>query len=187
MVKCVVRKGILVTAAILVCIFSAAGVNSLVQFREKSADVSSPALASTAPFINPSSTPQVVADPTVTATRWYTSQPVIAKPLNRLDNIPPVIQIAFPANHTTIYTKDVTLTVNVAAYFWIIDSVTCKTDWQTGSHTLFGIQPSYVDSLNATITVIFPQVPQGSHTVTIYANTHDSMHTEATLTFTKTG
>jgi hypothetical protein len=75
----------------------------------------------------------------------------------------------------------------VASYFWIIDSVYCRTDWQPERiHQLFRIQPDYVDSLNATITATFPQVPKGTHTVTIYANTHDGMHTEATLTFTKT-
>ena len=177
----------MIATAVLVCIFSVAGVNSLVKSGEKSADVSSPALISTAPSTTPSSTPQAVAGPTVTTTRWYTSQPVIPSPPNRLDDIAPVIQIVDPANHTTIHTADLTLTVNVASYFWILDSVTCKTDWQPGIHTLFGIQPSYVDSLNATITATFSQVPQGTHTVTIYADTHDSMHNDETLTFTKTG
>jgi hypothetical protein len=97
-----------------------------------------------------------------------------------------VLQIVAPANNTAIHTADVTLTVNVASYFWIIDSVYCKTDWQPESHKLFGIQPNYVDALNATITATFPQVPLGSHTVTVYAGTHDGMHAEATLTFTKT-
>jgi hypothetical protein len=188
MVKCLAKKGILVTVAILVCIFIAAGVNSLIKPEGKSADVGSAALATTVTSADPSPSPHVVApDPTVTATRWYTSQPVIASPQNRLDDIAPVIQIAAPANHTVIHTSDVTLTVNVASYFWIIDSVTCKTDWQPELHKLFGIQPNYVDALNATITATFPQVPQGNHTITICANTHDSMHTMATLTFTKTG
>jgi hypothetical protein len=160
----------------------------LVKSGEKSADVSSPASASTAPSINPSPSPSTQTDaaaPIVTAIRWYTSQPAIAAPQNRLDDIPPLIQIASPANHTTIHTTDVTLTVNVATYFWIIDSVYCKTDWQPEIHQLLGIQPNYVDSLNATITATFPQVPKGTHIVTIFANTHDSMHAEATLTFTK--
>ena len=187
MVKCLVRKGISITVAILVCIFAAAGVNSLIKPEGKPTDVGSAALATTVPSADPSPIPQVVApDPTVTTTRWYTSQPVIPTPQNRLDNIAPVIQIASPANQTTIHTADVTLTVNVASYFWIIDSVTCKTDWQPEIHKLFGIQPNYVDALNATITATFPQVPQGNHTVTIYVSTHDSMHAEATLTFTKT-
>jgi hypothetical protein len=178
----------LITTALMVCIFSVAGVNSLVQFEGTSTEVSSPTSASTEPSTNPlpSPSPQTVAaDPIVTTIRWHTSQPAIATPQNRLDYIPPLIQIASPTNHTTIHNPNVTLTVKVASYFWIIDSVYCKTDWQPQPSKLFGIQPSYVDALNATITATFPQVPKGTHIVTIYASTHDGMHAEATLTFTK--
>jgi hypothetical protein len=186
MARYMVRKGLFATVAVLICIASVAGVYSSVQFGEKSTDMPLHTVASTAPTITPSPTPQVFADPTVTATRWHTDQPVITPPTNRLDDIAPVIQIASPENQTTTHTAGLTLTVNVASYFWILDSITCKTDWQPGTQKLFGIQPSYVDALNATITATFPQVPQGTHTITIYADTHDSMHTEAKLTFTKT-
>jgi hypothetical protein len=73
--------------------------------------------------------------------------------------------------------------VNVASYFWTIDSVYYQVDWQEGIHQLFGLQTNYINSLNASIVAAFQQIPFGNHTLTIYANTHDSSHSNATVTF----
>jgi hypothetical protein len=124
-----------------------------------------------------------ILEPTVSFTQWHTSSPVIQPPANRLADIPPIIEITSPENQTIFQTSNVTLTVNVASYFWIIDSVYYRADWQEGIHQIFGVQPNYIDALNATITAIFTQIPNGNHTIEISANTHDNMHTLSAVTF----
>jgi hypothetical protein len=127
--------------------------------------------------------PTSILEPTVSFTQWHSSSPVIQPPANRLADIPPIVEIVSPENQTIFQTSKVTLIVNVASYFWIIDSVYYQADWQEGIHQIFGVKPNYVDALNATITATFPQIPNGNHTVEISANTHDKMHTLSTVTF----
>ncbi len=105
-------------------------------------------------------------------------------PPNPSANIPPIVEIASPVNETVFQISNVSIVVNVASYFWIIDSVYYQADWQEGIHQVFGIQPNYTDSLNATITVSFTKIPIGNHTVMFFANTHENMHTNMTVTFT---
>lgn len=133
----------------------------------------------------PTSSPDTtsILEPRVSFTQWHTSSPVIQPPANRLADIPPIVEIVSPENQTILQTSKVTLTVNVASYFWIIDSVYYQADWQEGVHQIFGVQPNYIDALNATITATFTQIPNGNHTIEISANTHDNMHTHSTVTF----
>ncbi len=147
--------------------------------------VAKPALAQTStptPQYTPAPTP-IIPEPTVSFTLWYTNLPVIQPPANRLADIPPICEIASPENQTVLQTNNFTLNVNVASYFWIIDSVYYEADWIQGIHQIFGIQPSYIDALNASITVNFSEIPDENHTVTVYANTHDGSHSFATVIF----
>ncbi len=128
------------------------------------------------------SNPTSFAEPTVSFTRWYTTSPNL-QPGDRLAHIPPIIEMVSPQNQQLFQTSNVTLKVNVASPFWIIDSVYYKADWLEGIHKIFGVQPNYVDALNASITVNFTEIPDGNHTVTVYANTHDDSHSNATVLF----
>jgi len=136
-------------------------------------------LSSTASF----STVKSQIEPIVSFTLWHTSSPVIQPPANREAHIPPIVEIITPQNQTVIQTSNFTLTIDVASYFWTIDSVYYQADWQNGIHELFGIQTNYVNSLNASIVATFQQIPLGNHTLTVYANTHDNSHTNTTVTF----
>ncbi|MGD0449515.1 MAG: PKD domain-containing protein [Candidatus Bathyarchaeia archaeon] len=144
------------------------------------------ASSSPSPTSQPETAPKIL-EPIVSFTQWHTSSPVIQPPANRSADIQPIVEIMSPRNQTTFQTSNVTLTVNVASYFWILDSVYYQADWQDGVHQIFGIQPNYEDALNATITAAFTQIPIGNHTVEIYANTHDGMHTFSTVTFLTEG
>jgi len=97
--------------------------------------------------------------------------------------IPPIVEIISPENQTVIQASNFTLTVGVSSYFWTIDSVYYQADWQDGIHQLFGIQTNYVNSLNASIVATFQQIPFGNHTLSVYANTHDNSHSNATVKF----
>ena len=144
------------------------------------------ASSSLSPSTQPVTTPKI-SEPIVSFTQWHTSSPVIQPPANSSEDIQPIVEIISPGNQTTFQTSNVTLTVNVASYFWIIDSVYYQADWQNGVHQIFGIQPNYEDALNATIMANFTQIPLGNHTVEIYANTHDGMHALSTVTFLTEG
>ena len=122
-------------------------------------------------------------EPIVSFTQWHTNSPIIQPPTIREAHISPIVEIITPENQTVFQTSNFTLTVNVASYFWTIDSVYYQADWQDGIHQLFGIQTNYVNSLNASIIATFQQIPFGNHTLTIYANTHDNFHNNATVTF----
>ncbi len=122
-------------------------------------------------------------EPIVSFTQWHTNSPIIQPPAIREAHIPPIVEIISPENQTIIQASNFTLTVDVASYFWIIDSVYYQADWQDGIHQLFGIQTNYVNSLNASIVATFQQIPFGNHTLTVYANTHDNSHSNATVTF----
>jgi len=135
----------------------------------------------------PSETTQTVPEPIVSFTQWHTSTPVIQTPVNRLADIQPIDEITSPQNQTIFQTSNVTVTIDVASYFWIIDSVYYQADWQEGIHQIFGIQPNYEDGLNATITATFTQIPLGNHSVEIYVNTHDDMHASSTVAFSTEG
>jgi hypothetical protein len=128
----------------------------------------------------PTSTPP---EPTISFTLWYTNLPVIQPPADREADIPPICEIVSPENQTLLQTRNFTLNVNVASYFWVIDSVYYEADWIEGIHEIFGVQPNYVDALNASITVNFTEIPDGNHTITVYANTHDGSHSFATVVF----
>jgi len=144
-------------------------------------------LPSTAlPSLSPELTPVVTLappEPTVSFTLWHTNSPVIQSPANQLAHVPPICEILSPQNQTVLQTNNFTLNVNVASYFWIINSVYYEADWIQGIHQLFGIQPNGIDALNASITVNFSEIPDGNHTLTVYANTHDGSHSFATVTF----
>ena len=145
--------------------------------------IAKPAFAQTptpTPMPTPTSTPP---EPTISFTLWYTNSPVIQPPADREADIPPICEIASPENQTVLQTSNFTLNVNVASYFWVIDSVYYEADWIEGNHQIFGVQPNYVDALNASITVNFTEIPNGNHTVTVYANTHDGSHSFATIVF----
>jgi hypothetical protein len=138
---------------------------------------------STSPF----TTTQTIREPIVSFTQWHTSTSVIQTPANRLADIQPIVEIISPQNQSSFQTSNVTLTIDVASYFWIIDSVYYQADWQAGIHQIFGVQPNYDDALNASITATFTQIPLGNHTVEIYANTHDDMHALSAVTFSTEG
>ncbi len=123
------------------------------------------------------------SEPTVSFALWHTNSSVIQPPADELEHIPPICEIVFPENQTVLQASNFTLTVDVASYFWTIDSVYYQADWQDGIHQLFGIQTNYVNSLNASIVATFQQIPFGNHTLTVYANTHDNSHSNATVTF----
>jgi hypothetical protein len=123
-------------------------------------------------------------EPIVSITQWHTSSPVIQPPATQEAHIPPIVRIVSPDNQTVFQTNNVTLTIDVASYFWVIASVYYKADWQDGIHQLFGILTNPdVYPLNASIVATFPQIPYGNHTLTIYVNTHDNCHSNATVTF----
>lgn len=122
-------------------------------------------------------------EPTVSFALWLTNSPVMQPPADQLAHIPPICEIVSPENQTVLQTSNFTLNVNVASYFWIIDSVYYEADWIEGIHQIFGIQPNGIDALNASITVNFSEIPDGNHTLTVYANTHDGSHSFATLIF----
>jgi hypothetical protein len=146
--------------------------------------VAKPALAQTptpTPQYTPTPTP-TIPEPTVSFTLWYTNSPVIQPPANRTADIPPICEIVSPENQTVLQTN-FTLKVNVASYFWVIDSVYYEADWIEGIHQIFGVQPNYVDALNASITVNFGEIPDGNHSVTVYANSHDGSHSFAAAFF----
>lgn len=130
-------------------------------------------------------TVQCKVEPRVSSTPWHTITPVlpVLPSDNRTANIPPYLEITSPINQTSLATNNATLTVNVASSFWAIDSVYYEADWQSGIHQIFGWQSNYVDSLNASISVDFEEIPNGNHTVTVYANTHDESHSNATVKF----
>jgi hypothetical protein len=121
--------------------------------------------------------------PTVSFTLWHTNSSVIQPPADELAHIPPICEIVSPENQTVLKTSNFTLNVNVASYFWIIGSVYYNADWIEGIHQIFGIQPNGIDALNASITVNFREIPDGNHTLTVYANTHDGSHSFATVIF----
>ncbi len=123
-------------------------------------------------------------EPTVSFTLWHTNSSVIQPPADELEHIPPICEIVFPQNQTVLQTNNFTLSVNVASYFWVINSVYYQADWINGIHQIFGIQPTGgADSINASITVNFSEIPYGNHTLTVYVNTHDGSHSFATLIF----
>ncbi len=136
-------------------------------------------LSSTASF----STVKSQIEPIVSFTQWDTSSPVIQPPAIREAHVSPIVEIITPENQTVIQASNFTLAVDVASYFWTIDSVYYQADWQDGIHQLFGHQTQYVNSLNASISATFQQIPFGNHTLTVYANTHDNSHSNATVTF----
>jgi hypothetical protein len=121
--------------------------------------------------------------PNVSFTLWHTNSPVIQPPANELTHIPPICEIESPENQTILQTNNFTLNVNVASYFWIIGSVYYEADWIAGIHQIFGIQPHETTPLNASITVNFSEIPDGNHTLTVFANTHDDSHSFATVIF----
>ncbi len=121
--------------------------------------------------------------PTISFTLWHTNSSVIQQPTNELDHMPPICEIVSPENQTKLPTNNFTLNVNVASYFWVINSVYYNADWVEGIHQIFGIQPNGIDAYNASITVNLSEIPDGNHTVTVYANTHDNSHSFATAIF----
>jgi hypothetical protein len=130
---------------------------------------------------SPSSTPQ---EPTVSFTLWHTDYPVIQAPTDRLAHIPAVIEIDSPENQSVWQTNAISLKVDVASYFWVIDYVYYEADWLNGRHQIFCVQPNYTDALNASITVNFTDVPSGPHNITVYATTNDGSHSSANVSFT---
>jgi hypothetical protein len=122
-------------------------------------------------------------EPTVSFTLWHTNSPVLQPPADQLAHVPPICEIESPENQTVLQTNNFTLNVNVASYFWIINSVYYEADWIEGIHQIFGVQPNGIDALNASITVNFSEIPDGNHTLTVYANTHDGSHSFATVIF----
>ncbi len=141
-----------------------------------------PANASPTPESTPVATP-TPSEPTVSFTLWHTNSTVMQPPTNQLAHIPPICEIASPENQTVLQTNNFTLNVNVASYFWIIDSVYYEADWIEGIHQIFGIQLHGTSPANASITVNFREIPYGNHTLTVYANTHDGSHSFATVVF----
>jgi hypothetical protein len=142
----------------------------------------------TAIALSPTLEPTPVAtltppEPTISYTLWHTNSSVIQPPTDQLAHIPPICEIVSPENQTALQTNNFTLNVNVASYFWVIDSVYYNADWIEGIHQIFGIQPHGIEPLNASITVNFSEIPDGNHTLTVYANTHDSSHSFATVIF----
>ena len=123
-------------------------------------------------------------EPIVSITQWHTGSPVIQPPATEEAHFPPIVEVVSPNNQTVLQTNNVTLTIDVASYFWVIESVYYQADWQDGMHRLFYVQSNPdIYPLNASIIATFSQIPYGNHTLTIYANTHDNSHSNATVTF----
>ncbi len=129
---------------------------------------------------SPSSAPQ---EPIVSFTLWRTDYPVIQAPSDRLAHIPAVIGIESPENQSVWQSNVISLKVDVASYFWVIDYVYCEADWLNGRHQIFSVQPNYTDALNASINVNFTEVPSGPHKITVYATTNDGSHSSANVSF----
>jgi hypothetical protein len=143
-----------------------------------------PSAASPSPTLEPTPVATLTPpEPTISYTLWHTNSSVIQPPTDQLAHIPPICEIVSPENQTALQTSNFTLNVNVASYFWIIGSVYYNADWIEGIHQIFGIQPNGIDALNASITVNFREIPDGNHTLMVYANTHDSSHSFATVIF----
>ena len=142
----------------------------------------------TAIALSPTLEPTPVAtltppEPIVSFALWHTNSSVIQPPADELEHIPPICEIVFPQNQTVLQTNNFTLSVNVASYFWVINSVYYNADWIEGIHQIFGFQPNGIESFNASINVNFSEIPYGNHTLMVYANTHDGSHSFATLIF----
>jgi hypothetical protein len=93
-------------------------------------------------------------EPSVSFTLWHTNSSVIQPPADELDHVPPICEIVSPQNQTVMQTNNFTLSVNVASYFWVIDSVYYNADWVEGIHQIFGVMEttSGTNSMNASIT-----------------------------------
>ncbi len=181
---CLKRKTVASTLLTLIALAFIAVNLSNQQNDHLSTTLALPSTASPSPTPQPTPIPTPTPpEPTISFTLWYTNSPVIQLPADRLADIPPICEIVSPENQTVLQTSNFTLNVNVASYFWIIDSVYYEADWIEGIHQIFDIQPNYVDALNASITVNFTEIPNGNHTVTVYANTHDGSHSFATVIF----
>jgi hypothetical protein len=98
----------------------------------------------------------------------------------------PTIIILTPQENDTYSTDNVSLQVNVGSEFWVIDSVYYETDWREGIHRIFTVQdqPNMEWALRASLTVNFTGVPNGSHSITVYANLHNSEHGVSIVNFT---
>lgn len=182
------RKTVTLTLLTLVALALSAVNVSNQQKELLSTTYASPSTALPSPTPEPTTVATTTPpEPTVSFTLWHTNSPVLQPPADQLAHVPPICEIESPENQTVLQTNNFTLNVNVASYFWIINSVYYEADWIEGIHQVFGIQPNGIDALNASITVNFSEIPDGNHTLTVYANTHDCSHSFATVTFlTKT-
>ena len=182
------RKTVTLTLLTLVALALSAVNVSNQQKELLSTTYASPSTALPSPTPEPTTVATTTPpEPTVSFTLWHTNSPVLQPPADQLAHVPPICEIESPENQTVLQTNNFTLNVNVASYFWIINSVYYEADWIEGIHQIFGVQPNGIDALNASITVNFSEIPDGNHTLTVYANTHDCSHSFATVTFlTKT-
>jgi hypothetical protein len=178
------RKTVALTLLTLVALAFSGFNLSNQQKRLLSTTYALPSTASPSSTLEP--TPVATAtplEPTVSFTLWHTNSSVLQTPADQLAHIAPICEIVSPENQTVLQTNNFTLNVNVASYFWVINSVYYNADWIEGIHQIFGIQPHGIEALNASITVNFSEIPDGNHTVTAYANTHDGSHSFATVIF----
>jgi hypothetical protein len=106
-------------------------------------------------------------------------------PTDRLAHIPAVIVIESPENQSVYQTNAISLKVDVASYFWVIDYVYYEANWLNGRHQIFSVQPNYTDALNASINVNFPNVPSGQHNIKVYATTNDGSHSSTNVSFVR--
>jgi hypothetical protein len=95
----------------------------------------------------------------------------------------PTVIILSPQDKT-YNTNNIILKVNVGSQDWVLNGVYYEADWREGARRIFNIQTS--DSLKRTVslTVNFTEVPDGSHNITVYANTHDGAYTSSSVFFT---
>jgi hypothetical protein len=135
---------------------------------ENCLSLASVALVSTSP------TPE----PKIFSTYWDAPPGVITQS--------PTIIVLSPQENDTYSTDDVSLQVNVGSENWVINSIYYEADWREGIHRIFTVQdqPNLEWALRTSLTVNFTGVPNGSHSITVYANLHNHEHGSSTVHFT---
>ena len=139
-------------------------------------------LSQTENSLSPASVAMVSTSPTpepkIFSTYWDAPPGVITQS--------PTIIVLSPKENDTYSTGNVSLQVNVGSEFWVINSIYYEADWREGIHRIFTVQdqPNMEWALRTSLTVNFTGVPNGSHSITVYANLHNHEQGASTVHFT---
>jgi hypothetical protein len=95
---------------------------------------------------------------------------------------PNQIDIVSPRSNSTLPTGYLYLQVGVSSSNWLINGVFYTADW------IIGPQPIWYYNLRAAETALFatvaiPNVPEGSHTLSVHANLHDDTLLTSSVSF----